>query len=511
MDNKNVVVGKIVSAVSGSMFLSIIIKVIGFVKQATIAAVYGSTFETDIFFMASEFLNNIAVALFSSLTIVLVPLYLKKKNAGDNLNEYVTKLLISFSVVAIAIMILFELGTTVLAKVLAPSYSVIESRRLIVELRIMTPALLFMCLVYIFKAVLDAEKNFLPSKSIGGIQSIVIIALSVFGAGKYGITALSVGFLLATVIEVVFLFGFVKKYYKPIKKWKLFDKDVVDIIKQMIPLCIGSAIADISVIVDKIIATGLGDGIVSALAYGQTLKSFVVAVVVTTTISVVFVYLSDFVNLGKIEELRDLIDRGICVLTLVLIPISIVSFLCAEDIVLIIFGRGNFDSTAVGHTANVLRGYAIGFIPLAIRSTLMKVHYAYSDSLNPLINGIITICCNIVLSVIFSRIMGVFGIVIATSCSYMVSMVLMFCSVRKHISDYRPTKLWCTVYKGMPAIIVCLLIANLINEFSNWNSLVDFALTAIISFAIYIFILKILRFEEIDYLILKVRKKRRKD
>lgn len=507
MSGKKTTIEKIVSAVGSTMFLSIIIKVIGFIKQGTIAAIYGSTYETDVFFMASEFINNISLALFSSLGIVIVPTYLKKKETDQSEKNYVSKILTIFGVLSIFIVLIFEFGSGIIAPILAPGYSTIQKDMLISELRIMAPAIAFISVVYIFKAVLDAEKDFLPSKSIGGIQSIILIFLSVVFAKKYGVTSLSIGFTLAAIVEVFFLLFFVKKYYSYTKVTKLFDSEVLDLIKKMLPLCIGSSIADLSVIIDKIIATELGEGMVSALAYGQTLKSFVVAVIMSTTISVLFVYLASYVAKNELKKTIDLIDNALSVLTLLLMPISIISFVCAEEIIELIYGRGSFDEIAVKNTAIVLRGYAIGFIPLGIRSILMKVHYAFGDSKRPMINGTIAVIVNIILSLGLGYRIGVLGIVIATSVSYLVSAVLMLITVRVHIDNYYPRRLWNTLRKSILPIIMCVIIAVVLQNKIECGVFIKLIITTLSVMLGYVVVLKICGVSEITYVYNIIKKK----
>lgn len=493
------------------MALSIFVKIIGFVKQAVMAAVYGSTQQTDIYFITSEFLTNIGTALFAALTVMIIPAYVQKKQE-EKTNEYITKVLVTFLIVTAGMVVIIEFFSGPISNLLALGYEQNEVLGVTRYLQIMAPTLLFMCQVNIFQAILEGEKRFVPSKSIGIIQSIVVISIALLLGTQYGTGMLMAGFILSSVLECVYLLIFVKNYYKPIKVRNFFDSEIKSLIKTMIPLCIGNAIADISVIVDKIIATELGEGVASALSYGQTLKSFVASTLITTSVSVIFVYLSDYVAEGTTEKVQDLFEKAVSVLMLLMIPVSIISCICAKDIVAIVYQRGNFDVYDTQTTALVLQGYAVGFIPLAIRNVLVRVHYAFRDTKWPMINGMIAILCNIVLSILLGRTIGVIGITIATSISYFISMLLLLISVRKYIVGYSKKNILYLILKVLPVMLICILGTYFLEKVMELSLLVKFIVITITNFIVYLGLLYLLRCRELKYVfdMFKGMKDRRK-
>lgn len=502
----------IVDTVANVMVLSIFVKIIGFIKQAVVAAVYGSTQQTDIYFITSEFLTNIGTALFAALTVVIIPSYIQKKKARKK-NDYISKILIAFSLITSGMIVLVEIFSNPISRLLASGYGHNEILEVAQYLRIMSPVLLFMCFVNLFQAVLEGEKRFAPSKTIGIIQSIVVISIAVTFGISYGTHMLVIGFILSAVLEFVYLLLFARRYYKPVRVSQIFDDEIKDLIKKMLPLCVGNAIADISVIVDKIIATELGEGVASALSYGQTLKSFVAATLISTSVSVIFVYFSDYVAEGATEKVQDLFEKAISISIILMIPVSIISYVCSNDIVAMIYQRGNFDENNTHITALVLQGYALGFIPLIIRNILVRVHYAFRDTKWPMVNGIIAMLCNIILSIVLGRVIGVIGITVATSVSYFVSMALLLISVRKYIVDYSKTNILLLILKAMPATLICILGTYFLQRILSLPLAVKFIVIVITIFVVYFGALYVLRCKEINYIwdILKGMKGRKKN
>ena len=99
----------------------------------------------------------------------------------------------------------------------------------------------------------------------------------------------------------------------------------------------------------------------------------------------------------------------------------------------VFFERGNFNSTASGYVYGIVLCYAVGFGFIAYREILVKLHYAFQDTVAPMVNGILGVVLNLVLSIELSKIIGVYGIAIATTISIAVVGMLLTRSMKKHI------------------------------------------------------------------------------
>lgn len=71
-------------------------------------------------------------------------------------------------------------------------------------------------------------------------------------------------------------------------------------------------------------------------------------------------------------------------LSVVFLPISILTVLLSEEIVTIVYARGAFDAESVRICAQALRGYALMFVPLVFREVYSRFQYGHQDSKLPL-------------------------------------------------------------------------------------------------------------------------------
>ena len=99
--------------------------------------------------------------------------------------------------------------------------------------------------------------------------------------------------------------------------------------------------------------------------------------------------------------------------------------IAGDQIVELFYGRGNFGTNEIKLTDSVVIGYSLGFIFQAARANLVKVFYAFQDSKTPMINGMISIACNITLSFLLSRIIGISGVSLATSIAMFIATLLL--------------------------------------------------------------------------------------
>ena len=130
------------------------------------------------------------------------------------------------------------------------------------------------------------------------------------------------------------------------------------------------------------------------------------------------------------------LKRILEILSLILFPIMIMCVIAGDQIVEIFYGRGSFGLKEIGMTYGVVIGYALGFLFQAARSNLVKVYYAFQDSKRPMVNGLLAICLNVVLSITLSKPLGVAGIALATSISMAFVTVLLLVGVKRYLPNF---------------------------------------------------------------------------
>lgn len=480
--------------------ITVFIKVIGFIKQAVISYYFGASAAMDSYLVITDFISEIGMMFFSSIAIALISVYDEERKDVESKNEFVSNSftgLVAFSIALVAVVCLFA-GP--ILKVLAPGFSRELLEESVRKLRIISFLLINICISNICIALLNAEKRFTTAKSIGLIQSTCIIITCVFFAGKLGITALYYGFGVFYIVENIFLLFHVRNIfsYKFLNPFK--DMRVKKLIKLSIPLFISSAVVQINAMIDKAIASNLEEGSVSGMSYGNFVFSTIHSIIIASVTTVLYSYFSDYVAEKDQDAIIQKTKSSLHLLVLLLIPICVCCCINSDEIIRLIYGRGTFGENAIRITSNAFLGYSVGIVFIAIRDVYLQVLYAYQKSRTAMINGGAGVLINVVLSLILSRYIGVFGIAIADSISYAALVAMSYKSVRAILPGIRSVftkRDFVIIVISAIATFVCGLLLN--NLLKDINFILRLMVSGLIILVVYYVFMILFRHESVSY------------
>ncbi len=414
-------------------------KVLGFLRQVIIASSFGANFETDIFFVSSEFMTGLSQALISSLITALVTVYIDVtiKKSRREANSVASKMLVIFLLIGGGLVLLTNLFTPQLATLLAPSYSIEHRLELIRYLRFFSVAFIFTAIQSIFAAVLNANDSFAPNNYYGLLYNPLAILFVLLFGQKWGINALVLAFFVANTLQTFLLYLLSRKHFRFIPSFSLKDGHVRLLIHLSLPLLLSNVFIQLNVIIDKSICSSLGEGAASNYSYANTLEQFVTATITATMSLILLSKYATYVAKGDTPMVVKTFKNSIEGMVLLLAPITAVVMVQATDIVEIVYLRGEFDQTAAAITAKALIGFAPGLALVAIREMYIRLHFSYQDTKNPMIASGVACLINGILSLILARFVGVFGVSLATSLSVILTIWLLNRSVKKYLPEFR--------------------------------------------------------------------------
>lgn len=426
--------------IKNGIAISIIVfwgKFLGFAKQAVIAWAFGANGATDIYFAADSFIAMLGQIQGASIGPSVLTQYVRLKEEGKNgtANQVVRAGYFFFPLLAILLIIITILFSREISISLGISCSELQRHELQKFLILLSPVILFTSLTGMAQGVLDGNNQFVPSKLLSLFFSLSIILSVLIFHKHYGILSMLFGFLTGYFLHTVYVTFQTHKIvrYKFVNPFKMREFNVV--IRSFIPLVVGNSIVDLGHIIDKIIASSMEEGSVSYLYYSQVVSSDLVNAVIITTIGTILLpqltrsVVSGMSKKNLVEDLNDILR---VVFSLIIMVICLY-FSAGEDMIRVFFERGNFNSTASGYVYGIVLCYAVGFGFIAYREILVKLHYAFQDTVAPMVNGILGVVLNLVLSIELSKIIGVYGIAIATTISIAVVGMLLTRSMKKHI------------------------------------------------------------------------------
>lgn len=468
-------------------------KIIGFIKQAVIAYYFGANSITDSYFVAYGFVTGITEIVVNSVRVSIIVVYTSTitsygKKKADALISTLLEIMMPISLLIISVI---SISSPLIVQLLAPSYTYDQKNVLIQFICILAPIVSLSTIELIMGAVLDSCKNFFVPRLQSLIYSTVIIVISIVASNKLGIKSLIIGQYISSVFFSIILVAVVSRNCK--FQWVKFSEikkltEIKSVLVTAIPLVVGNGVIQINQMVDKAITTGLSEGAASALSYCHTLEQFVTNIMIVNIGNVLFSHFSSSVANKDFTAIKSILFKAINIMILLLLPISIITVLCAEDIVEIIYYRGSFNSNAVALTSHALIGYSLAFPIVAVRDFTIKSNYAFKDTKGPMMASVVAIIINIILSILLSKRLGIIGISLATGISAGIGMLINIYVFHHHVPEYSfITHLWLGI-KLIPGCVGIVGLFYIINRIGVVNPMLRFGTMAFLGLPIFLVI-----------------------
>lgn len=494
-------------------------KVFGFFRQALIAAQFGSGIETDTYFISQSANTLFMIIITSSLATTTIPIFTQitafegKKRKID----HASNLLSITSVVAVLISALAWVMAPLVMKVFAYGFDKEQYGFAVFMMRLGIPSILFASLSGVLNGYLQSENRFFASSIEGITQNFFFIIFLIFFATNFGIEGLMMTYIIGIVIQFIVLLIGVRATgfsYRPIFDPK--DKYIQQALIQTPPILLSIAVADISSMIDKAMASTLVEGSISALNYASSLSTMVSSIFVSAITTVLYPLLSKGVAMNDIKEVKKTMVQGINLIMLITIPVTVGMLILAKPIVHIAFERGVFDSVATQMTVEALVFYTLGLVFSSIRVLIARVFYSLNDTKTPMINSVITVFLNVVMNIILIKPLAHMGLALATSISLAFTTAIVTIILRKRIGVLGLNKtLVCGIKSTLSSIIMASVVLIVYNKTKLLfgtrflGKLVGLLIPVGVGATLYFFLLYLFKVDELIW-VLKTFKNRRK-
>ncbi|MBC7320210.1 oligosaccharide flippase family protein, partial [bacterium] len=216
-----------------------------------------------------------------------------------------------------------------------------------------------------------------------------IIFFAIYYTGRVGIYSLSLGVIIGGLVQVlIHIPSLLKKRFHYQIVLNVYDQEVQSLFKILLPAIIGLAIDKINFVVDRIIASYLAHGSISALYYANRLMQFPLGVFGIALSIAILPTLSRYVTKGQIEEMKGSFSFGYKVLSFFTLPSMVGLMVLSHPVVRLFYQHGLFSSQDTSLTEIALVCYTIGLFATAILRLVISSFYALKDTRTPLRIGI---------------------------------------------------------------------------------------------------------------------------
>lgn len=507
---------KITKAAVSLMIATILSKILGFVRELTLASVYGTSAYSDAYLIALNIPTIIFACIGTALATSYIPLFYKIKEEREESNgiEFTNNLINIVIVICTLLIIIGFIFTENIVKLFAIGFQGQTLSLTINFTRVLLIGMVFMALTYIISSYLQAKEEFLIPGLIGIPYNIIVIA-SIFLSSNLNIHILVYGTLIAMASQFVYQFpSAYKKGFKYKPNLDIKDENIKKMLYLVIPVFIGVSVNQINALVDRTLASTLVEGSISALNYANRLNGFVIGLFIASISSVLYPILSNLSAKNSKQNFINALVKSINIVIIIMIPTTVAAITLATPIVKFLFQRGAFDFNATKMTSIALVYYSIGMVAFGLRDILSRAFYALQDTKTPMINGAIAMILNIILNLILVRYMAHGGLALATSISSLICIGLLFISLRRKIGSFGENKIFILFLKSSLASIVMGVIVKITYNYihsilktSFINEALTLGITVITGVSIYTLLINLLKVDEVNLILDKIKDK----
>lgn len=505
---------KILKAAGKVGSLTTISRVLGYIRDASLAAVLGAGMNMDAFTIAYRIANLFRRLLGEgAMTAAFVPVFTEYKEDHDSkeLWEFASKFFYTLGFVLLVLVILQIVFARIIVGVMSPGFMVDPPKwELTVFLsRLMASYIFFIGLAAVLMGVLNSVGSYAVSAANPILFNLFVI-LSTFTFAKWfddPAIGVALGVLFGGFCQMAIQIPAAWQKGMRFKPSISFTHPGVKRISVLMgPGVLGIGVYQINLLVDSIISSFLPEGSVSSIYYSNRVVELVQGIFILSFATVMLTEMSTRAAKKDRKEMQSMLSFALRMVSFVTIPATLGLFILARPITQVLFQHGKFDTADTERTAFALAFYALGIFFVAGARILVQAFYAVQDTKTPVKCAVWSLLINAAGSFILMHPLKQGGIALATSIAAAFNFWQLFKSYEKSFGRIeREAMKEALIRVSVQSIamgISCIVFLNLFN-FSEKHTLAGESValfgTILLAILVYLATAMALKSKELDF------------
>ncbi len=395
---------KSTSLVGATTLLS---RITGLMREMVYAQTFGAGAVMDAFLVAFKIPNFLrrlfAEGAFSQAFVPVVSEY-KAQRTQDEVRELIDGVAGTLGVVLFVTTVVGVIAAPLIILGFAPGFTQVSGKyELAVDmLRWTFPYLFFISLTALLSGVLNSYGKFVLPAFTQVIMNIVMIVFAVgiaTRASNPGI-ALAIGVFVSGLLQLlVQLPAVIKLGVFRMPRWRPAAEGVRRIGRLMLPGILGSSMAQVSLLLDTLIASFLVTGSIAWLYFADRLMEFPLGVFSIALATVILPGLSRHHAEASPERFTNTLDWALRLVIVLASPAAVAMLVFAGPMTATIFGYGAFKPRDVQMASYALMAYSWGLLGFSLVKVLAPGYFARQDTKTPVRVALIALVCTMSLNV----------------------------------------------------------------------------------------------------------------
>ena len=485
--------------------LTLISKLLGFIREMVLAGFYGTSYVTDAYVLATNIPNMIFAGIFAAIATAYMPLLSDKieKSGQQEANRFTSQIINIMLVVSAISSLLGILFSDQIVMIFASGFEGETAQLTSWFIKVTFSYAFFTSTSGILQTYLQYRNVFLSPIVAGYFQNFIIIGIILFSAA-YGHIYLAFGLLIGNAVRALIIYLVSKKHqYKYTFDFQL-NEPIRHVFALALPTFIGGSVSQINNFVDKTLATGLAEGSASALNYANLLILLVTGLTASIFATILYPKLTQASVLKDNQRFGEIVGSGIHLIGMVGIPFTLGAMVYSEQVVQIIYERGAFDPAATSLTSSAFFYYGVGLFFVALVPFIGQMYYSRKNMKTPMLIGLVSIVIGVVLNLILVQYMAHDGLALATSIATACNACFLYIGFKRFYPDIpmfaSGKKLFKILFASIVAVGVSYLFYYFVGNAIFLPRMVLLGLTVILAALLYLALLILFKIEEVKYI-----------
>ena len=432
------------------MMLGVLLsRVLGLVRDSVIAHKFGQGYATDIYNAAFTIPDVIFYLIAGgALSSAFIPVFTEYMERGEKREAWRL-----FSIVCVATTVVVgifivagELLVYPLVKVFNPGWAGQRISDTVALTRILLPAQICFFLGGLMMGALQVLRNNMGQVLGPAVYNLGIILGGVFLTQRFGVAGLCWGAVGGAVLGNLLLQWVLLRRAGGRFSTSIFTnfhhKGASQVWNLMWPILLGLALPQVCPIVNKLFASFLDNGAMSALMNSNRLMQVPLGVFGQACGLAIFPLIAQQAARGERAALRSTISAGIRFVLFLTVPSSVFIIVLALPIVQFLYQSGKFTSSDAHLTATILVAYTVGLFAWSAQAIVARGFYALKNSRTPVIIGtLVTVLFVIANATVLHFVgtgsrhsaAGAYGLAMVTSCAAILNTGILFALLRRRL------------------------------------------------------------------------------
>lgn len=520
-------ISRAVGLISAMVLLS---RLLGFVRDAIIAAMFGQNAITSAYLYAFTLPDTLWMLVAGgAFYAAFVPVITEYFTHGDEVAAWKTYSIIT-TFLFVCLSVLIPLGwifaEPLIRHVIAPGFperafvegfGEVRPLAMAVEMtRIVLPAQYCFFLGTLMMGMLQAKKRFLMPALGPVIYNLGIILGGVAFSWKLGIMAFSWGALAGAVVgnlllQIWAIRGLGARFRPSLE---LSFPGVKRAGKLVLPVIFGVSLPQVSQIVNGMFVANVASG-KSILEYTNRLMQLPLGIFGQAIGIAVLPTLSQQAAQGDLPAFRRTLNYGVRLALFLTVPTSILLIVLARPLIAAVYQRGSFTEADTASAVPALALYALGVAAWSAQAVLARAFYARSDTWTPVLAGtFVTFCVFVPLNFLLTPFFNVPGTpaltrgpALATSIAATVNTVLLLVFAGRRMGGINSRRILVSLLRvltaSVPMALVSWYVYLIVQSYTGdgtWAAFGQLFSAGVLGLAVFLAAAMLLRCEEVGEL-----------